>query len=105
MINQFGKKKINNISNIDIQVWKNSLTENFSQNYARIVCGLFLQTLEKTINLGMIKMKRAKQVGAIPIEKVKVEFWTKEEFQKVLSTFNIDDYYCLAIFYDRSTSK
>lgn len=93
MIKQFGKKKINIISNIDIQIWKNSLTENFSQNYARMVYGLFSQTLEKAVNLGMIKTNRAIQVGAIKKEKVKVEFWTKEEFQKVLSTFNLDDYY------------
>ncbi|MGR6899386.1 site-specific integrase [Rummeliibacillus sp. BSL5] len=93
MINHFGKKKLDSISNIDIQVWKNSLTEDFSQNYARMVYGLFSQTLEKAVNLGMIKTNRAKQVGSIPKEKVKVEFWTKEEFQKVLSTFNLDDYY------------
>ncbi|MFP3414285.1 HNH endonuclease [Bacillus sp. SIMBA_074] len=41
----------------------------------------------------MIKTNRAKQVGAIKKEKVKVEFWTKNEFEKVLSTFNLDDYY------------
>jgi len=42
-----------------------------------MVYGLFSQTLEKTVNLGMIKTNRAKQVGAIRKEKVKVEFWTK----------------------------
>lgn len=93
MMQHFGKKKIDNISNIDIQVWKNSLTKNFSQNYARMIYGLFSQTLEKAVNLGMIKMNRAKQVGVIKKEKVKVAFWTKEEFQKVLSTFNVEDYY------------
>lgn len=93
MLEHFGKKKINNISNIDIQVWKNTLTETLSQNYARMVYGLFSQTLEKAVNLGMIKTNRAKQVGTIRKEKVKVKFWTKEEFQKVLSTFNLDDYY------------
>lgn len=93
MLEHFGKKKINSISNIDIQVWKNTLTENLSQNYARMVYGLFSQTLAKAVNLGMIKTNRAKQVGAIKKEKVKVKFWTKEEFQKVLSTFNLDDYY------------
>ncbi|HFJ9429820.1 hypothetical protein LKL95_27910 [Bacillus cereus] len=41
----------------------------------------------------MIKTNRIKQVGAIKKEKVKVEFWTKNEFQKVLSTFNLDHYY------------
>lgn len=93
MIQHFGKNKIDSISNIDIQVWKNSLTDSFSQNYARMVYGLFSQTLEKAVNLGMIKSNRAKQVGSVPKEKVTVEFWTKEEFQKVLSTFNLDDYY------------
>lgn len=29
----------------------------------------------------------------IPKETVQVEFWAKEEFQKVLSSFNLDDYY------------
>lgn len=91
--NQFGKKKVDSITNLDIQIWKNSLTEQYSQNYARMVFGLFSQTLEKAVNLGMIKTNRAKQVGAIKKEKVKVEFWTKNEFEKVLSTFNLDDYY------------
>lgn len=78
---------------MDIQIWKNSLTEQYSQNYARMVFSLFSQTLEKATNLGMIKTNRAKQVGAIKKEKVKVEFWTKNEFEKVLSTFHLDDYY------------
>lgn len=93
IMNHFGKNKIDNITNIDIQFWKNSLTEQHSQNYSRMVYGLFSQTLEKAVSLGMIKNNRAKQVGTVPKEKVKVEFWTKEEFEKVLSTFNLDDYY------------
>ncbi|WP_176141983.1 site-specific integrase [Solibacillus isronensis] len=93
IMKHFGKKKIDNITNLDIQIWKNSLTEQHSQNYSRMVYGLFSQTLEKAVSLGMIKNNRAKQVGTVPKEKVKVEFWTKEEFEKVLSTFNLDDYY------------
>lgn len=93
IMKQFGKKKLDNITNLDIQIWKNSLTEQHSQNYSRMVYGLFSQTLETAVSLGMIKTNRAKQVGTVPKEKVKVEFWTKEEFQKVLSTFNLDDYY------------
>lgn len=93
IMKQFGNKKLDNITNLDIQIWKNSLTEQHSQNYSRMVYGLFSQTLEKAVSLGMIKTNRAKQVGTVPKEKVKVEFWTKEEFEKVLSTFNLDDYY------------
>lgn len=93
ILQHFGNKKLDSISNIDMQVWKNSLTESYSQNYARMVYGLFSQTLEKAVSLGMIKTNRAKQVGAIKKENVTVEFWTKGEFQKVLSTFNLDDYY------------
>ena len=47
-----------------------------------MVYGMFSQTLEKAVSLGMFKSNRAKQVGTVPKEKVKVEFWTKEEFQK-----------------------
>lgn len=93
MIYKFGQKKLADISNLDIQLWKNELTQKHSQNYARMVFGLFSQTLEKAVNLGMLKSNRAKQVGAIKKEKVNVEFWTKGEFEKVLSTFNLDDYY------------
>ena len=93
IMKHFGNKKLDNITNLDIQIWKNSLTEQHSQNYSRMVYGLFSQTLEKAVSLGMIKSNRAKQVGTVPKEKVKVEFWTKEEFEKVLSTFNLDDYY------------
>ena len=93
IMNHFGKQKVENITNLDIQLWKNSLTDCFSQNYARMVYGMFSQILEKAVSLGMIKSNRAKQVGTVPKEKVTVEFWTKEEFEKVLSTFNIDDYY------------
>ncbi|MDC6269272.1 site-specific integrase [Lysinibacillus fusiformis] len=69
------------------------MTENFSQNYSRMVFGMLSQILDKAVSLGMIKTNRARQVGTVPKKKVKVEFWTKEEFQKVLSTFNLDDYY------------
>ncbi|WP_336046929.1 site-specific integrase [Solibacillus ferritrahens] len=93
IMRHFGKNKIENITNLDIQLWKNSLTENYSQNYARMVYGMFSQILEKAVSLGMIKNNRAKQVGTVPKEKVSVEFWTKDEFEKVLSTFNLDDYY------------
>ncbi|MDF9505891.1 site-specific integrase [Bacillus cereus] len=93
MKNKFGKKKIDDISNLEIQIWKNELTKEYAQNYARMVYGLFSQTLEKAVSLGMIKNNRAKQVGNIKKQKTQVEFWTKEEFEKVLSTFNLDDYY------------
>ncbi|WP_197143232.1 hypothetical protein [Lysinibacillus sphaericus] len=64
-----------------------------------MVYGIFPQTLEKSINIGMIKQNRAKQVGTVPKEKVKVEFWTKEEFEKVLSTFNLDDLTIMSIIH------
>lgn len=93
IMEHFGKKKVENITNLDIQLWKNNLTESFSQNYSRLVYGMFSQILEKAVNLGVIKNNRAKQVGSVPKEKVSVKFWTKEEFEKVLSTFNLNDYY------------
>ena len=89
----FGKKKLSDITPLEIQRWKNILTKNYSQNYARLIYSMFSNTLDLAVNLGMINKNRAKQVGTISKGKTNVEFWTKSEFEKVLTTFNLDDYY------------
>lgn len=38
-------------------------------------------------------MNIAKQVGNVKKVKKKVDFWTKEEFEKVISTFDTSDYH------------
>ncbi|MGL5916429.1 MAG: tyrosine-type recombinase/integrase, partial [Culicoidibacterales bacterium] len=93
MIKYFGNKKIQNITALEIQKWKNSLTTQYAQNYARAIFGLFTQTLEKATVLGIIPINRAKQTGTIKKAKITVDFWTKNEFEQVLTTFNLSDYY------------
>ncbi|TGA96245.1 site-specific integrase [Sporolactobacillus shoreae] len=91
--NYFGKKKPADISAMEIQRFKNNLTKNYSQAYARAVYGMFSQTIEMAKNLGMLKHNLVKRVGTIPKAKVRVEFWSREEFEKVLTTFDLGDYY------------
>jgi len=93
MKKQFGKKKVSDINALEVQRWKNSLTKQYSQNYARLVYGVFSKTLKKAVSLGMVKKNIAEQVGYIPKGKISVDFWTQTEFEKVLTTFNLDDYY------------
>ena len=89
----FGKKKMFDITPLEVQRWKNSLTKKYSQNYARLVYGMFSNTLDMAVGLGMIPKNIAKQVGKITKRKTNIDFWTKEEFEKVIGTFDIDDYY------------
>lgn len=91
--NHFGKKKVRDITALEIQQWKSSLIKNYSQNYARIIYLLFSNSLDLAVKLGMVNKNRAKQVGSISKGKTKVDFWTKSDFERVLATFNLNIYY------------
>lgn len=93
MIAEFGRIKLKNITALRIQSWKNELTEKYAQNYARAIFGLFSKTLEKAKSLNMVTTNFATKTGAIKKRKTTVDFWTVDEFQKVLTTFNLADYY------------
>ncbi|NSU36227.1 tyrosine-type recombinase/integrase, partial [Enterococcus faecalis] len=43
--------------------------------------------------LGMISSNPAKIVGNVKKSKKEIDFWTKEEFEKVVKTFYVEDYY------------
>lgn len=51
------------------------------------------KSLDLAVTLGLLQKNIAKQVGNVKKVKKKVDFWTKEEFEKVISTFNISDYH------------
>ena len=48
---------------------------------------------EKNVKLGLLNKNVAKQVGNVKKQKKKIDFWTQKEFEKVISTFDISDYY------------
>ncbi|MGG1165775.1 tyrosine-type recombinase/integrase [Bacillus mycoides] len=89
----FFSKKLKDISRPLIKQWHNKLSENYSSAYIRNLHGLFQKSLDLAVTLGLLQKNIAKQVGNVKKVKKKVDFWTKEEFEKFISTFDISDYY------------
>ena len=59
----------------------------------RIVQGMLCLAFDRAIILGLAKKNPARMIGNIKSKKVKIDFWTLEEFQKVISLLYKGDYY------------
>ncbi|OMC78456.1 site-specific integrase [Viridibacillus sp. FSL H8-0123] len=91
--NRFAKKKPRNISTLDILDYKNELLEKHSHNYARLKFGMFSRTLKHAKKHGLLKENLVEIVGGIPKKKPETHFWRKEDLEKVIQTFNLNDFY------------
>ena len=89
----FYRKKVNEIEPIHVQTWQLKLAKDYSPNYVRIIQGMLSLAFDRAIILGLAKKNPARMVGNINSKKVKVDFWTLEEFQKVISLLYKGDYY------------
>ena len=89
----FYRKKVNEIEPIHVQTWQLKLAKDYSPNYVRIIQGMLSLAFDRAITLGLAKKNPARMVGNIKSKKVKVDFWTLEEFQKVISLLYKGDYY------------
>lgn len=89
----FYRKKVNEIEPIHVQTWQLKLAKDYSPNYVRIIQGVLSLAFDRAIILGLAKKNPARMVGNIKSKKVKVDFWTLEEFQKVISLLYKGDYY------------
>ena len=78
----FYRKKVDEIEPIHVQAWQLKLAKDFSPNYVRIIQGMLCMAFDRAIILGLAKKNPARMVGNIKSKKVKVDFWTLEEFQK-----------------------
>ena len=106
IIKRFGKKKLKDISLRDVQNFRTWLLSNkggnFSQAYASITFGTFRRTLNFAVNMQFLESNISLKVKAIPKGKTTVQFWTKEDFEKVLSNIFIENYYehlCFTLLY------
>lgn len=70
------------IEPIHVQAWQLKLAKEFSPNYVRIIQGMLCMAFDRAIILGLAKKNPSRMVGNIKSKKVKVDFWTLEEFQK-----------------------
>ncbi len=89
----FYKMATDEIEPINVQNWQLEFAKEFSPNYIRIVQGMLSIAFDRAIVLGIAKKNPSRMVGNIKSKKTKVDFWTLEEFQKVISLLYKGDYY------------
>lgn len=95
--NRFAKKKLTDISVRDVQNFRTWLLSdkggNYSQAYASLTFGTFRRTLDFAVDMQFLDQNIAMKVKAIPKGKTISQFWTKEDFEQVISNICIDDFY------------
>lgn len=73
--------------------------------WARLVFGHFATVLDFAVKLGLLQRNAARQVGNVRKVPKEVDFWSRDEFERVMSTFDTSDYYgffgfiCVWLFY------
>ena len=98
-LSYFEKMKLSDILAPHVKQWQNSIfLEGLSNNYIRSVHQILQQVFDLAVKLGRLSNNVVKQVGNIKKERPKVDFWTVEEFQKFISTFNKSNIYDLLYF-------
>ena len=77
-----------------MQKWQLALSKKkYRSSYIRNVQGLFSMAMDRAVVLGLAESNPSKIVGNVKKTKTKIDFWTKEEFEKVISLFYKEDYY------------
>ena len=89
----FYRKKVAEIEPIHVQAWQLKLAKEYSPNYVRIIQGMLSLAFDRVIILGLASKNPSRMVGNIKSKKVKIDFWTLDEFQKVISLLYKGDYY------------
>ncbi|EMC19505.1 tyrosine-type recombinase/integrase [Streptococcus mutans] len=97
LIRRFGKKKLTAISIRDVQNFRTWLLSekgaNYSQAYASLTFGTFRKSLEFAVSMQYLTTNISMKVKAIPKGKTVVEYWTKSDFEEVISNICISDFY------------
>lgn len=94
LIDRFGNRQLKNIRVIDCELYRTYLlTETgWSQGYCHLVYTAFRQSLDYAVRLNFLKENISRRTKSIPKGKAIVPFWTKEQFEKVISTIYLGDY-------------
>lgn len=65
----------------------------FSRNYASTTYTAFRQSLSYAVEINLIPVNPSLKTKAIPKGRSIEKYWTKEEFEKVISSINVDSFY------------
>lgn len=92
---RFADKKIRELSVRDCEAYRLWLLNEsgYSQGYSSLIYGMFRKSLDYAVTLQFLNDNVSKRTKAIPKGKSIVPYWTKEEFEKVLSKIYKDDFY------------
>jgi integrase len=97
VIKRFGRKKLKDISIRDVQNFRTWLLSknggNYSQAYASLTFGMFRKTLDFAVSMQFLEKNISMKVKAIPKGKTHSQYWTKQDFEDVISHIYIDDFY------------
>ncbi|EGO8087668.1 site-specific integrase [Enterococcus faecalis] len=97
MSERFYSIPLRSISIEDVQQYRTWLLSedgaDYSQAYASLVFGMFRKSLEMAVDMQYLEQNVSKKVKAIPKGKSVVPYWTKTEFEKVITTICLDDVY------------
>lgn len=97
LLTRFGSSPLRKISLHDIQFFRTWLldknTGNYSKSYASVIFGTLKKILDFAVSLNYLEKNVAHQVKSIPKGHTDVPYWTKDEFESVLSNIYIDDFY------------
>ena len=93
-INRFKAKKLREISIADCENFRIYLLNHsgYSQAYCALLYGSFRKSLDYAVYRQFLNENISKRTHAIPKGKHNIPYWTKSEFEKVISTFNKSDY-------------
>lgn len=81
------------IEPVHVQMWQSKLSQTLKPSYVRTTQGLLTMVLERAMILGLTERNPSKIVGNVKNRKAEIDFWTKEEFEKVISCFYLNDYF------------
>lgn len=94
---RFSNLELRSISINDTQQYKTWLLSKdgagYSQSYASLVFGMFRKSLDLAVEMQFLEFNISKKVKAIPKGKAIVPYWTKIEFEKVISSICLDEFY------------
>lgn len=95
----FDNMKLSDILPPHVKQWQNAMfIEGLSNNYIRSVHQILQQVFDLAVRLGMLQTNVAKTVGNVKKDRPKVDFWTVEEFQQFIATFDKNNIYDLLYF-------
>lgn len=92
---RFAKKKLGDLKSSDCLNFSTWLLADsgYSKGYASLLYGQLRQVLELAVNLNYLNVNVAKQIPPIPKGRSSTLFWTKKDFETVISKICIDNYY------------